>query len=326
MSIYIIQVASLLILSFLLINVYFIIADELNIIDKPNHRSSHKKITIRGGGIIIPLVFIIYELINHIPDPYFFSGLILISVVSFIDDVKGLSSKIRLGAQMPSVMLLLTDAGISSYLIALIVLIIITGFINGYNFMDGINGITGIYSLVFIGSLMYVNEYVTHFIDSRIFIYLIIPLVVFLIYNFRDKAKCFAGDIGSVSLAYILSFIILLLVIKTQNILYLLFMVVYGIDVVFTIVQRLILKQNIFEAHRMHLYQYLANEARFSHRMVSVIYGVVQLLINMFVVLKTNLMFSYQLLLFIIIVALLTLLYSIIKYRIVSKYKIGYKG
>jgi UDP-N-acetylmuramyl pentapeptide phosphotransferase/UDP-N-acetylglucosamine-1-phosphate transferase len=271
------------------------------------------------------LVFIIYELINHIPDPYFFSGLILISVVSFIDDIKGLSSKIRLGAQMISVMLLLIDTGITSYLIALIVLIIITGFINGYNFMDGINGITGIYSLVFIGSLMYVNEYVTHFIDSRIFIYLIIPLVVFLIYNFRDKAKCFAGDIGSVSLAYILSFIILLLVIRTQNILYLLFMVVYGVDVVFTIVQRLILKQNIFEAHRMHLYQYLANEAGISHRMVSLIYGVVQLVINVFVVfviLRTNLKISNQLLLFIVIVTSISFAYYIIKYNIVAKYNI----
>ena len=325
MAVQLIQMAGLTILSFILINFYFIIAGRFNIIDKPNHRSSHTQITIRGGGIVVPLVFIVYELINHIPHVYFFTGLVLISIVSFIDDIKGLSSKLRMTVQLISVALLLIDADISSFLIAIVVLIIITGFINGYNFMDGINGITGVYSLVIAGSLMYVNEYVFHFIDDRMFIYLIIPVFVFLLYNFRAKAKCFAGDIGSVSLAYILSFFMLLLVVKSQNILYLFFIVVYGIDITFTIMQRIMLKQNIFEAHRMHLYQYLANEAGISHRKVSMIYGMIQLLINLLVIsiiLNINLTLNSQFLFFTVFSTVLMLAYFIIKLRVVNKFNI----
>jgi UDP-N-acetylmuramyl pentapeptide phosphotransferase/UDP-N-acetylglucosamine-1-phosphate transferase len=159
--------------------VYFLIADNFDIIDKPNHRSSHSLITIRGGGIIIPVVFIVYELINYMPDPFFMAGLIIISVVSFIDDVKGLPSGYRLAAQMTAVMLMLFDGGITSFILGVLMLIIITGFINGYNFMDGINGITGVYSLIITLTLFVVNDFVFQFIDNKIFIELIIPVVVF---------------------------------------------------------------------------------------------------------------------------------------------------
>jgi UDP-N-acetylmuramyl pentapeptide phosphotransferase/UDP-N-acetylglucosamine-1-phosphate transferase len=307
--------------------VYFLIADNFDIIDKPNHRSSHSLITIRGGGIIIPVVFIVYELINYMPDPFFMAGLIIISVVSFIDDVKGLPSGYRLAAQMTAVMLMLFDGGITSFILGVLMLIIITGFINGYNFMDGINGITGVYSLIITLTLFVVNDFVFQFIDNKIFIYLIIPVFVFLFYNFRVKAKCFAGDVGSVSLAFIISFMMLLLIIKSGNLFYLFFVAVYGIDIVFTIIQRLLLKQNILEAHRMHLYQILANEAGLSHKSVTLLYGMLQLLINSIVIVITlsDLTSVEKWIVCGLLLVLLIVLYLIVKRRLMIRYNIGFK-
>ena len=327
MAIYLIQIVSLLIISFILINVYFLIADNFNIIDKPNHRSSHSLITIRGGGIIIPVVFIVYELINYMPDPFFMAGLIIISVVSFIDDVRGLPSVYRLAAQMTAVMLMLFDGGITSFILGVLMLIIITGFINGYNFMDGINGITGVYSLIITLTLFVVNDFVFQFIDNKIFIYLIIPVFVFLFYNFRVKAKCFAGDVGSVSLAFIISFMMLLLIIKSGNLFYLFFVAVYGIDIVFTIIQRLLLKQNILEAHRMHLYQILANEAGLSHKSVTLLYGMLQLLINSIVIVVSlsDLTSVEKWIVCGLLLVLLIVLYLIVKRRLMIRYNIDFK-
>ncbi|NPA37920.1 MAG: glycosyltransferase family 4 protein [Chlorobi bacterium] len=298
---------------------YFIIAGKFNIIDIPNHRSSHSKVTIRGGGIIVPVAFIIYEIVNDFPYPCFFAGLILISIVSFTDDIIGLSSKLRLGVQVLSVLLMIFDTGGIPVYVAVIILFVITGFINGYNFMDGINGMTGVYSLVLALSLLYVNEFQIHYIDTGVIIYIIIPVIIFLVYNFRTAAKCFAGDVGSVSLAYIFSFLILLLVLKTGEVCYLFMVSVYGIDVVFTIIKRIRLKQNILEAHRMHLYQYLVNESGISHKSVSLLYGGTQALINILTILimkysTNNIVLKYS---FCIIMSVVVLLiYTRIRRRI----------
>ena len=92
------------------------------------------------------------------------------------------------------------------------------------------------------------------------------------------------GDIGSMGIAFWILALIGLLVIKTENIKYLLFLTVYGIDVVFTILERLKLKENIFEAHRKHLYQLFANEKNISHLAISSSYALVQLIINVFLI------------------------------------------
>ena len=92
------------------------------------------------------------------------------------------------------------------------------------------------------------------------------------------------GDIGSMGIAFWIIAFIGLLVIKTENIKYLLFLTVYGIDVVFTILERLKLKENIFEAHRKHLYQLFANEKNISHLEISSSYALVQLIINVFLI------------------------------------------
>ena len=277
---------------FVLELLYFRIADKFNIIDKPNHRSSHTQITLRGGGIIFPIAFllyfassILYRKDTFLPKEYwaFGLGLLILSVISFLDDILDLSTKLRLFFHFISVSLLIYFLGILFILpiwLLPLVFFFIIGVLNAYNFMDGINGITGLYSFVILSTLYYINQYKIIFTDVNFIIYPVLASLVFLFFNFRKKAKCFAGDVGSMSIAFWVLALLGLLVVKTQELTYLLFIGVYGIEVIFTIIQRIKLKENIFEAHRHHLYQLLVNQMKWSHLLVATLYGGVQLLIN----------------------------------------------
>ena len=277
---------------FVLELIYFKIADRFNIIDKPNHRSSHTQITLRGGGIIFPIAFVLYFVVSaayrkdyFMSDDYwsFGLGLFLLSTISFLDDILDLSTKLRLIFHFLSVVLLIYFLGLWNVLpfwLLPIAFIFIIGVLNAYNFMDGINGITGLYSFVILSTLYYINQYKIIFTDVNFIIYPVLASLVFLFFNFRKKAKCFAGDVGSMSIAFWVLALLGLLVVKTQELTYLLFIGVYGIEVIFTIIQRIKLKENIFEAHRHHLYQLLVNQMKWSHLLVSTMYGVIQLLIN----------------------------------------------
>ena len=275
---------------------YFKIADKYNIIDKPNHRSAHSEITLRGGGVIFPIAFLLYAASyffreNSILSPQnyliFGIGLLAICTISFIDDILDLSSKIRLVFHFLSVSLLLYFINAFQLLPIWAIpflYILIIGILNAYNFMDGINGITGLYSMVILGSLLYVNQYVMEFTDINFIIYPLIACLVFLFFNFRKKAKCFMGDVGSMGIAFWIIALIGLLILKTENFKYLFFLTIYGVEVVFTILERLKLKENIFEAHRRHLYQLFANEKKVSHLIISSFYAMIQLLINVFLI------------------------------------------
>ena len=264
----------------LILLAYFKVADKYNIIDNPNERSSHREITIRGGGVLFPISILLWSLIEGVFNP-FILGLLCISIISFIDDCKPLSNKIRISIHFLSIGLLLYQLGFSEYsLIAWgLGLLFIGGWINAFNFMDGINGITVLYSLSILVICYYLNTQV-NFIQTSFLLYTGVGLVVFGFYNVRKKAKSFAGDVGSVSMAFILALILLSLMLNTENWQYILMVSVYGIDTVVTIIQRLIKKENVFKAHRSHLYQYLANEAKYPHVWVSSIYAVIQLVLN----------------------------------------------
>jgi len=272
---------------FIIMVAYFNIAKRYNIIDKPNERSSHSKITIRGGGIIFLVAIIISGILNQqclIP----MIGASIIGIISFIDDRITLSSKIRILFHLAAVTLMfyfLPVFGILPWWGVVILYILVIGVINAYNFMDGINGITGLYSLVILGGLQYVNLYQTSFVAPDMIWLPMISCLVFLYFNFRKKAKCFAGDVGSVTMAFWIIMLLLQLIMKTNNYSYILFLSVYGVDAVLTIIHRLMLKQNIFEAHRLHFYQILANDQKIPHLIVSSIYGVLQLLIIVLIVL-----------------------------------------
>lgn len=297
---------------------YFKVADHFNIIDTPNNRSSHTAVTIRGGGIVFPFAIILYALFFQEVSWGIVAAILLISIVSFWDDVSNLPNKVRLLVHLITVSLLLFSIGAFQtwpfWLIPLVYIVII-GTINAYNFMDGINGITGLYSLVSLSSLFVLSETITHIVDQAFILTPIIACVIFLFFNFRKKAKCFAGDVGSVSIGFWIIALLLLAILETENLKYILFLAVYGVDAVLTIIHRLILKQNIFEAHRLHFYQILANERKVNHLVVSTIYGFAQLLINI-LILSTDLsLLIYSLL----VIIPLSITYIIVKPRLMSK-------
>lgn len=293
---------------------YFKVADHYNIIDHPNERSSHSEITIRGGGII----YLFAALVGLVIHPEFWIpilGLFIIGIISFVDDRISLSGKIRLIFHLAAVSLLFIFLNIFQILpiwATIMLYVLVIGIINAYNFMDGINGITGAYSIVVLGGLQYVNYRVVNFIHPDLIWLPILASLVFLFFNFRKKAKCFAGDVGSVTVAFWIIFLLLKLVLLSENYTYVLFLAVYGVDTILTIIHRLKLRQNIFDAHRLHFYQILANEQKWPHLLVSSVYALLQLGIIVAVI-----YLPWSLLpVFLITIIPLVLIYILIKPRI----------
>lgn len=261
---------------------YFRIADRFNIIDKPNLRSSHKTIVLRGGGIIFLFAVWLYAAFFGLTYPWFIFGLTLVGLVSFIDDIHSLPDSARLVVQFTAMFLMFYQFGILNlhdWWMVLVALIVCVGIINAYNFMDGINGITGGYSIAVLVPIIYLNAKYD-FINPS-FLYVVgLSLLVFCFFNFRKKAKCFAGDVGSISIAFILLFALGLLILKTQDFSYIVFLAVYGADAILTICHRIKLHENLGEAHRKHAYQIMANELKIPHTTVSSFYMAIQLLIS----------------------------------------------
>ena len=269
-----------LVLLFLAELFYFRIADKCNIIDKPNERSSHTRITLRGGGIIFYFGVLVYFFTNHFEYPWFMLALTLITFISFVDDIRSTSQVLRLVFHFSAMALMFYQWGLFSlpWWTILVALIICTGIINAYNFMDGINGITGGYSLVVLVALAYINREIVSFVEQELIVTVLCSVLVFNFFNFRKRAKCFAGDVGSVSIAFIVLFLIGKLIIKTEDFSWIILLVVYGVDSVLTIIHRLMLHENIGLPHRKHLYQIMANELKVPHVVVSSVYMAVQAL------------------------------------------------
>lgn len=265
----------------LLLQLYFRVARRFRIIDKPNHRSSHSHPTIRGGGIIVIVAVLIWFVCNHFSYPWFVVGCLLIASISLADDVKPQHPTVRFLIHLIAFGFLIWQVSwLSPWWFVLLTAIIGIGAINAFNFMDGINGITAGYALVNLLTLLFINHRVTEFTSGSFIIYVVMSVLVFMLYNFRRVARCFAGDVGSIVLAYIQVFLVLQLVYGTDNFKWVLLFLVYGIDSVATIAYRLVKKENIFQPHRSHLYQYLTNERGYSHLFISLVYGLVQLSIN----------------------------------------------
>lgn len=278
---YLIIVAVLLVAELL----YFRIADKCNIIDKPNERSSHSNIVLRGGGIVFLIGAWVWSIFYGFQYPWFLVGLTLVSVVSFIDDIRSLPDSARLVVQFIAAALAFYQMDIlhlNLWWVVLLALVVYVGITNVYNFMDGINGITAGYSLSVLIPLMFINNG-SMYVDSSLIIVSILSVLVFCFFNFRPKgkAKCFAGDVGSISIAFIILFVLGSVIIKTQDITYLLFLIVYGVDACLTICHRIMLHENLGEAHRKHVYQLMANELKIGHTAVSSLYMVLQLAISL---------------------------------------------
>ncbi len=282
--------------------IYFRIADKCNIIDKPNERSSHSTIVLRGGGIIFAISILVWFLWQVFQVPSFMFqeylpfliGLMLIAGVSFWDDVKSLPDSVRLVAQFVAMALMFWSMGImnwSMWWVVPIALIVCVGATNIINFMDGINGITAGYALAVLVPLVAVNDSwlmvkgssAAGFIEPSYLIVAIIGVLVFCLFNFRPKgkAKCFAGDVGSIGIAFIMLFAIGKLIVQTGDVTYLILLLVYGVDGCLTIIHRIMLHENLGEAHRKHAFQLMANELKIGHVKVTLLYMAMQLAVSL---------------------------------------------
>lgn len=274
---------------------YFRIAEKFNIIDKPNERSSHSSIVLRGGGIIFLLGAWIWSAFFGFQYPLFLVAVTLAAGISFIDDIHSLPDSVRLIVQFAAMGLLIWQlfimTGDDSFIkstglwmkmgFIAVALIVCVGATNIYNFMDGINGITAGYSAAVLLPLLFVNR-IYNFVDTSFLVVALLAIIVFSFFNFRPrgKAKCFAGDVGSVGIAFILLFAIGALIAKTGDITWLVFLLVYGVDGCLTICHRILLHENLGQAHRKHVYQLMANELKISHPVVSLIYALIQLVVS----------------------------------------------
>ena len=261
---------------------YFRIADKFNIIDKPNKRSSHKQIVLRGGGIIFLIGVWIWGVIFGFQYPWFLLGVTSVALVSFVDDIRSLPDSVRLIVQFVAMFLMFYQFGIfnwQSWWIIFLALVVCVGISNAYNFMDGINGITGGYSIAVLLPLIFLN-YKVSFIDADFLWVTLLSLLVFCFFNFRKRAKCFAGDVGSLSIAFIIVFALGKLILQTGDFTYIVFLSLYGVDSVLTICHRILLHENLGQAHRKHVYQLMANELKIPHIVVSSFYMIVQLLVS----------------------------------------------
>ena len=284
--------------------VYFRIADKCNIIDKPNQRSSHSTIVLRGGGIIFMIGAWVWSAFFGFDYPWFLAGLTLVAGVSFVDDIRSLPDSVRLVAQFAAAVMAFYQLDIlhwEMWWIVLVALIVYVGATNVINFLDGINGITAGYALAVLVPLGLLNtnyrELATNlttnyssivssdgvFVDQSLIVAAIIAAVVFCIFNFRPKgkAKCFAGDVGSIGIAFIMLFLLGNVIIKTGDITWLIFLLVYGVDGCLTIIHRIMLHENLGEAHRKHAYQIMANELKIGHVKVTLLYMAMQLVVSL---------------------------------------------
>jgi UDP-N-acetylmuramyl pentapeptide phosphotransferase/UDP-N-acetylglucosamine-1-phosphate transferase len=292
---------------------YIPMARRFNIIDKPTERGSHSNETIRGGGIIFPIALLYWFFIYGYHNPWFIVAFLMVAAISFADDIRSLHSMLRMLVHISAVIMLFftTNLPQSNIPILSISVIAFIAWINSVNFMDGVNGMLGMYALVILGTFYFLPE-LFQFQDFILIV--LIAVAVFLIFNLRKRGGVFAGDVGAISLAFILGFLMLAILKETRFIAHTLMFAVFAIDTSVTILYRIQKRENILLPHRQHLYQVLANQKGWTHLQVSGTYAGIQLLINL-----TTLIFLHYSWLniygFIAFYLILTLLYLWIRNR-----------
>ena len=256
------------------------------IFDRPNERSSHTAPTPRGGGIA-PLTVVcgawalaVSWLGNAPPAfPAVMGGLVLLAVISWLDDVKGgMPVAARLATQAIAVALVLStfqDAGLVFQGVLpplpdrLVAGILWVWFINLFNFMDGIDGISGV-ETVSLGVGLALVAWLTGFVAP----YVALPALLaaaalgFLGWNWQP-AKIFLGDVGSVPLGFLLGWLLLITAAQGQWLAAVLLPLYYLADATITLGRRLVRGETVWRAHRGHFYQ-RAVQGGASHAQVAI--------------------------------------------------------
>ena len=253
-------------------------------LDTPTERSNHETPKLKGAGIIlIPLilfstsvVFFLEETLNY-NWKIIFGFCLLLSFLSLLDDIKGVSAKIRLTFQIFCVfssLYLFKDQlniftksseflfffnGIESFGLGFIfcfLMLLWVWIINMFNFMDGMDGITSVQisSLSILTNSLAILGFIE---ENFIYFSLILLIISFAFYSVnKPPSKIFLGDVGSIPLGFLAGFILIYNMIMYNLIFpFLIIMLYYLLDSVTTIILRFLKKENIFQAHSSHFYQ-----------------------------------------------------------------------
>lgn len=277
---------------------YIRIAHFYKIYDHPVGRSSHLNRTITGFGVFVLFGLLLYSVaFPYTLKSFFIIGLLMISTISYIDDLVFVKHFIRLVFQIFALILMAIELPFNYMMdfekIPLIIAIVILGIgvLNAFNFMDGINGMLGLTNLVILLSFLWLNSNSVDiqgnpisFIRNEFLYTYIIGVSIFLGLNLRRKAIVFAGDTGSIALAFIVLYLMLNLIFKTGNYAYFLLFSVFGIDAGLTVIFKLLLRENIFVPHRDFLFKKLVHVGKYKHVNISIIYASLQALINVIVI------------------------------------------
>ncbi len=239
------------------------------ILSIPNARSSHLIPTPNGGGIIFVSLFILVSLVFKTFWPL---CLLPLAIIGFVDDIKSQSQKVRFSVQLfTSISLLLiifNNLVLTEFSSLLLIFIIIfltflsISIINFVNFMDGIDGLVA-------SNILCLLIFKSYFGDMSL-IYLIGFLSAFLCFNWYP-AKIFMGDVGSTFLGGTLVYILISAKSLELFFAYLIAASPLIVDPTIVILRRIINSENIFKAHKRHLYQRLVHN-NILHWKVSLLY------------------------------------------------------
>ena len=272
-QILLIEIAAAFVASVLLIRPFITILRNRAVLDIPNERSSHMTAIPKGAGIVLLFVVLVgwcavpWVAINGLDAnqiPLIAGIAIALSVLSWIDDLKGLSPALRLVAHLSAAGLAIKFAPFQGlifqgYLGApadmVFTAIIWAWFINLFNFMDGIDGISGVQSSTICAGVIVIGYLVPGLnVYAPYAAILLGASLGFLVWNW-PPAKIFLGDVGSAPIGFLLGWILLSLASAGQWAAALILPGYYLADATITLVRRAVHGERVWRAHREHFYQ-----------------------------------------------------------------------
>lgn len=270
--------------------------NQTGLLDFPKSRSSHSTPTPKGGGIGIPITFVLVSLVVDMPVAFWVPGCIVALAGLWSDRVE-FSPKLRLLVQLCATVILMT--GMVTFIetnhplfrcfVLLCWAVFIVGTTNFYNFMDGINGLASLTGFVAFG-LLAIYLFLNDINDSLVTlsVCLCLSCLGFLPFNV-PRAKVFLGDTGSIFLGFVFAALVYILSKDFLDfVCYTSLLFPFYIDELTTMVVRIKKGENLSRPHRQHCYQLLANEKGIEHWKVSLCYVVLQLFVGVSVLLMKS--------------------------------------
>ena len=248
-----------------------------DLLDQPNARSSHRQPTPRGGGVAFVLVASLGSVLAWLlsssaaPLPLLTAPLLALplALVGFLDDRHNLPASWRYGVQLATslVVILASPLVVPSFgllpLLAMLV-IAVTAVINFTNFMDGLDGLVA-------GCMAVAMTAAAIQLAAPWPIWALVgALMGFLLWNW-SPAKVFMGDVGSTFLGAVFAVLVLQASTWPEALALLLVATPLLGDACFCVPRRLMAGQQVFQAHRLHLFQRL-HQAGLPHARVSSLY------------------------------------------------------